>query len=420
MYDWANSVYSLVVTSSLFPVYYGIVAKSPTGSPDVEFLGFTFRNSALFSFAVSFSFLVIGLANPWLTALSDIGNLRKKLLTFFCVMGSAATAALAFFHGQNLEFGIFLFVTAAIGYSGSIVFYNSYLPTIATPDQYDRVSGRGFAFGYIGSVILLLVILLPVLAPVLFQAINPTFTAVCRVGFVLTGVWWLGFGLRSINGLPPDASTVTSGYLHFRNVLRRLQQVWQTIRSIRFLPTFLAGFFFVNMGVQTIMYLAALFGDVELHMPAESLIQTILILQLLAIGGALGFSRLATVIGEIRTLLLAVVLWIVVCLLAYSIKTANEFYGVAALVGLVMGGTQSMMRSTFASFIPENEKVKSGMFGFYDLLDKVSIVLGTAMYGLINELTGSMRHSSVALALFFLLGGIILLFVRRRARGFLQ
>lgn len=181
------------------------------------------------------------------------------------------------------------------------------------------------------------------------------------------------------------------------------------------LPTFLFGFFFVNTGVQTVMYLAALFGDQELHMESNSLIVTILILQLVAILGALGFSALAQRVGEIRTILLAVILWIVVCVLAFEIQTPVQFYGVAALVGLVMGGTQSMMRSTFSTFVPASESGKSALFGFFDLLDKFSIVIGTALYGLVNQLTGSMRYSSLALAVFFLIGGLLLANVKSKS-----
>ena len=413
MYDWANSVYSLVITSSLFPVYYGLVAKGGDGGNEVSFFGLRVVNSALFSFAVSFSFLLAGLASPWLTALSDIGNLRKRLLLTFCFLGSIATSSLFLFKGTNLEYGIIMFVMAAIGYSSSLVFYNSYLPTVASPDQYDKVSGRGFAFGYAGSVILLLLILLPVLAPGIFSGLNLSFIRVCQIGFMLTGVWWLGFGWNSIRQLPTEPDNSKRLAAERPRITERLKEAIGVIGNTPSLPTFLPGFFFVNTGVQTVMYLAALFGDQELHMEANSLIVTILILQLVAILGALGFSVLATQVGEIRTILVAVVLWIIVCVLAFGIQTPIQFYGVAALVGLVMGGTQSMMRSTFSSFVPSSESGKSTLYGFFDLLDKFSIVLGTAIYGLINQVTGSMRISSLALAVVFLIGGLMLANVRK-------
>ena len=415
MYDWANSVYSLVITSSLFPVYYGLVTKG-TGGREVSFFGFSVLSSALFSFAVSISFLMAGLASPWLTALSDIGNLRKRLLMLFCILGATATASLTFFNGSNLEYGILIFMLAALGFSGSIVFYNSYLPTVASPDRYDKVSARGFAFGYVGSVVLLLLILMPVLLPGIFSGLELTFKQVCRIGFVLTGLWWMGFGLNAIRQFPTTASDSAQNTIHWRMVKARFFEALEVVKATPYLRSFLTGFFFINMGVQTVMYLAALFGDQELHMEANSLIVTILILQLVAIGGALGFASLAQSIGEIRTLLLAAVLWIVVCILAFLIQTPMQFYGVAALVGLVMGGTQSLMRSTFSSFVPTSESGKSALFGFYDLLEKFSLVIGTAVYGLVNQLTGSMRHSSLALAVFFLVGGLILTGVKRRSR----
>ena len=412
MYDWANSVYSLIITSSLFPVYYGLVTKTESGT--VSFLGFDVLNTALFSFAVSFSFFITGLASPWITAIADLGENRKSFLRFFCTTGAVSCSGLFFFSGPNLELGIGLFVLAAIGYSASLVFYNSFLPTIATPDRYAAVSAQGFAMGYIGSVILLIMILLPILLPTAFSWLGLGFAEICRFGFVLTGLWWMGFGLRAINRLP--GSHVQKKHFRWPDVVNRLHTALAVISHVPGLARFLFSFFCINTGVQTIMYLAAIFGDQELHLASEKLILTILILQLVAIAGARGFAWFTEKTGDIPVLMAAGILWVVVCVAAYFVSTEFQFYGLAALVGLVMGGTQAMMRSTFSTFLPEAETEKSALFGFFDLLEKFSTVLGTLVYGFVNQLSGSMRLSSLVLSGFFLLGMAGLQSIHRKVK----
>jgi len=412
LYDWANSVYSLIITSTLFPVYYGIVAKNENGGNSVDFFGFDVLNSALFSFAISVSFLISGILSPFLSAVADLSGYRRRFLFGFCVIGSISCASLFGFGRSNLEFGIITFVLAAVGYSSSIVFYNSFLPNIASPDQYASVSARGFSLGYAGSVLLLLLILVPIFLPDLpiFQGL--TFEKICKYGFVLTGIWWLFFGYISVSGLPKSEKKI--GF-HFtlQAVLDRLKVALQTVKIVKGLNWFLLGFFFINTGVQTVMYMAAIFGDIELHLSSDKLILTILILQLVAIFGAYLFSKISQKTSDTTTLLLACTLWIIVCFADFFVQTDVQFYGVAALVGLVMGGSQSMLRSTFTHFLPNQEHGKSAMYGLYDLLDKFSIVLGTLVFGLTNQLLGNMRASALTLVIFFILGGI---FVKKMAR----
>lgn len=409
LYDWANSVYSLLITSTLFPVYFNRIAKNPEGGPEISFFGLELLNSALFSFAVSFSFLLAGILSPLLSAWADLSGLRKQLLLFFCFLGSASCSMLWFFDQNHLEAGMILFVLAALGFSSSIVFYNSYLPEIVTPDRYERVSARGFAMGYAGSVLLLLLILSPLF---LFEGAAEKMNLICRAGFVLTGIWWMVFGWYSVNGLP--LSSPGQGIiLSISPVAKRLRNACQLAAASPGLLRFLAGFFFMNTGVQTIMYLAAIFGETELKLSSEKLIATILILQVLAIGGAWLFARLAIGWKPLNTLFLACLCWGGICLAAYSIQTENAFYAVAAAVGLLMGGTQSVLRSTFTHYLPSTEHGKSVLYGLYDLLEKFSIVLGTLSFGLLNQWTGSMRISTLLLLLFFLAGGM--LFIRKPA-----
>ncbi len=406
MYDWANSVYSLIITSTLFPVYFNMVAVNEQGGSLIEFVGISMPNSALFSYAVSFSFLLAGLMSPLLSAYADVSGFRRRFLMFFCLMGSFCCAAMFFFVKGNLEYGMLMFVLAAFGFSSSIVFYNSFLPEIVSPDLYDKVSARGFAMGYIGSVLLLIIILLPLFVPVVKLEMGE----ICRIGFVLTGLWWFGFGLKAVLGLP-SSDKGRGLFFELRPVWIRVASGFQISSQIPGLARYLAGFFFMNMGVQTIMYLAAIFGEVELKMSSEKLIATILILQLVAIGGSILFARVSTGLQPIGTLILACFLWIGVCIAAYFVQTDNQFFAVAALVGLVMGGSQSMLRSTFTHYLPTDEHGKTVLYGFYDLLEKFSIVFGTFAFGITNQITGNMRISALVLVIFFVLG---IFFFRRK------
>jgi UMF1 family MFS transporter len=401
LYDWANSVYSLLITSTLFPVFYNQVVKNASGGPLVSFFGMEILNSALFSFSVSFSFLLAGMLSPLLSAWADLSGLRRQLLFFFCMLGSLSCCLLWFFDGSQPEAGMLLFVLAALGFSSSIVFYNSFLPEIVTPDRYERVSARGFAMGYAGSVLLLILILSPLF---IVEGAAASFTLICRIGFVLTGIWWLGFGWYSIRGLP-DSASGRGLFFSSKPVKARMKEAVSLAWKSSGLPRFLCGFFFMNTGVQTIMYLAAIFGEKELHLSSEKLIATILILQILAIAGAWFFARVAVSRNSNQTLFLACLCWAGICIAAYRIESENAFYAVAAAVGLVMGGTQSVLRSTFTHYLPGNEKGKSALFGLYDLLEKFSIVLGTLIFGLLNQWTGSMRISTLVLMVFFIGGG---------------
>lgn len=416
MYDWANSVYSLIITSTLFPVYYNLVAKNPAGGNEVMFLGFPVLNSALISFAISFSFLLSGLLSPILSAIADLSGWRRRFLFGFCTLGSLACMGLSAFGPGSLEYGILLFVVAAVGYSSSIVFYNSFLPDIAQPDSFAEISGRGFSYGYIGSVILLILILLPLFIPNLPLVGGMEIQGICRMGFFATGIWWMGFGFYAVMGLPKKEAE--KGF-HFplAYVARRLKEAFEKMEEVPSMRRYLLGFFLVNTGVQTVMYLAAVFGDQELHMPSEQLILTILIVQLVAIVGASGFSALSRRLGDLPTLMLACLLWIVVCVWAWMVKTDVQFMTIAALVGLVMGGTQSMVRAAFTSRIPKEEHGKSALYGLFDLLDKFSIVLGTFLFGLINQLFGSMRYSALSLGFFFLAGCFMLYATLRKEKA---
>ena len=411
-YDWANSVYSLVITSTIFPIYYSAVARNPDGSTLVNFFGFELPSSVLFSYAVSASFLIIAALSPFLTAIADYSGRKKLFMQLFCYLGAFSCAGLYFFTRDTFTVSVILFVLASIGFSGSIVFYNAYLPEIATEDQYDRLSAKGFSMGYIGSVLLLIFNLAMIMQPAWF-GIAPENTALPpRIAFLTTGIWWFGFAQYTFYYLPSNVYQRKPRGSWILNGFKELKKVLNQVRELPMLKRFLLAYFFYNMGVQTVMYVATIFGIEELQLPDEALIITILIIQLVAIGGAYAFASLSGKVGNIRALIVAVAIWIGICVGAYFIRGQFDFYVLAAIVGSVMGGIQSLSRSTYSKLIPATTIDHAAFFSFYDVTEKVSIVLGTLAYGMIDQLTGSMRNSILVLIIFFALGLIFLSTVR--------
>ena len=411
-YDWANSVYSLVITSTIFPIYYSAVAKSADGSSVVNFFGFSLESSVLFSYAVSGAFLIIAAMSPLLTAIADYSGRKKLFMQLFCYLGSLSCAGLYFFTRETFTISVILFVLASIGFSGSIVFYNSYLPEIATEDQYDRLSAKGFSMGYIGSVLLLIFNLAMIMQPSIFGIAAENTSLPPRIAFLTTGIWWFGFAQYTFYHLPsnvyhrrPQGSWLLNGF-------KELQKVLNQVKELPMLKRYLLAYFFYNMGVQTVMYVATIFGIEVLNLPDEALIITILIIQLVAIGGAYAFAILSGKYGNIRALIVAVIIWIGICIGAYFIRGEFDFYVLAAIVGSVMGGIQSLSRSTYSKLIPASTQDHASYFSFYDVTEKVSIVLGTLAYGAIAQVTGSMRNSILALIVFFGLGLIFLFMVK--------
>ncbi|MBC7919773.1 MAG: MFS transporter [Ferruginibacter sp.] len=405
-YDWANSVYSLVITSTIFPIYFGQVARNPRGGDLINFLGVEVRNSALFSFAVSFAYLLVAVVNPLLTAIADYSHRRKRFLKLFCYLGAGSCALLYYFTRDTLVFSLIAFVFATVGYSGSIVFYNAYLPQIATVDRLDAVSARGYALGYVGSVLLLLFNLSMILMPGWYGGISGQMAS--RVAFLSTGVWWAGFAQYTFYHLPNPAPQQEPGLTWIFKGYQELRKVVGALGRQRRLKRYLLAFFFYSLGVQTVMYVAVVFADQELHLPADNLIITVLIIQLVAIGGAYLFAGLSRRLGNVKALMLAVLVWLVICPWAYFIDSSHEVYALATLIGSVMGGIQALSRSTYAKFIPEDSRAYASYFNVYDVVEKLSIVTGTGMYGLVKQFTPDVRTSFLVLAGTFLLGFFLL------------
>ncbi|MCS5491735.1 MFS transporter [Algoriphagus limi] len=408
MYDWANSVYSLVITSTIFPVYYNSVTKGIDGSEIVSFFGFEIINTVLYSYSISFSFLVIALLSPLLSGIADSSGKKLEFMKFFAYLGSIACIGLFFFEGENLEWGILCSVTASVGYAGSIVFYNAFLPEISKEEEYDLLSAKGFALGYVGSVILLVLNLAMIQMPGVFGI--PEGGIAARLSFLITGIWWAGFSQIPFRVLPKNPYNKKLNRELLFHGYQEIRKVFGQLRTMPVMNKFLASFFFYSMGVQTVMYLAATFGDKELGLPGAQLIMTILIIQFVAIIGSYLFAFISKRYGNKTSLVIMVLIWTLICGAAYYVYNVYEFFALAFVVGLVMGGIQSLSRSTFSKLIPETTTDHASYFSFYDVTEKIAIVLGTFSYGIIEQLTGSMRNSALSLGIFFLVGlGFLLL-----------
>ena len=403
MYDWANSVYSLVITSAIFPVYYQSIAVNSSGADVITFFGVEVVNSVLYAWSLSASFIIVALILPVLSGIADYSGRKKFFMKVFVIVGSLSCMSLYFFTPGRIELAIICSVFASIGYSRSLVFYDAFLPEIATEDRFDKISAKGYSMGYIGSVILMVANIFMISEYSTFGFTDEA--AASRFSFLTVGVWWFGFSLIPFHVLPKNiynrkpkkGKYLTEGY-------RELRDVFFKLKKLRVTRTFLVAFFFYNMGVQTVMYLAATFGAKELRMEGAQLIMVVLLIQLVAIAGAQIFAHISKIKGNKEALILMNIIWIFICIGAYFITTATHFFIIAFVVGLVMGGIQSLSRATFAKLIPRNSINHASFFSFYNVTFYISIVIGTFSYGIIESITGSMRNSTLALILFFAAG----------------
>jgi UMF1 family MFS transporter len=437
-YDWANSVYTLTIASSIFPIFYS--ALFITEIKKVQAFGFEFKSTALITFVTAFTFLVVAITSPILSGIADYVGNKKSFLKFFCYVGSAGCIGLYWFDitPEKIHLSLLFYFMGLIGYWGSLVFYNSYLPDIAFPEQQDSVSAKGFALGYLGSVLLLIFNLCMVMFPQYFgfdlsvpktildngneveianalkAAKDAASFKAMKVSFITVGVWWALFSQYSFYYLPKGVSSghkVTKAVVF--NGLRELQQVWKQLKLNLRLKRYLHAFFVFSMAVQTIMLVAVYFGEEEISWGSDSektmgLIVSILVIQLVAILGAYLTAKASYKFGNIKTLIVINGIWMALCFYAYFMRTPMQFYIAASIVGLVMGGVQSLARSTYSKFLPETEDTTS-YFSFYDVAEKIGIVIGMVIFAFIDQITGSMRNGILFLFVFFLAGIVLLL-----------
>ncbi|WP_347374779.1 MFS transporter [Aequorivita sp. Q41] len=418
-YDWANSVYSLVIASAIFPIYYQALFKSAAVTT-VTVFGGAIRSTPLISYTTAAAFLIVALISPLLSGIADYVGNKKNFMKFFCYLGALSCMGLYFFSIENIHISLLFYFLGLIGFWGSLVFYNSYLPDVAFPEQQDSVSARGYSMGYIGSVILLLFNLGMVMFPQYFgfgEGGTASMQAM-RWSFVSVGVWWILFSQFSFYFLPKgnksgkkvSAKIVLNGFRELKGVYNSLSENIQ-------LKRYLVAFFVYSMAVQTVMLVATYFGEQEISWGDDDaktigLILSILIIQLVAVLGAFLTSSASKRFGNIPVLIIINIIWVGICIVAYFIYAPMQFYITAGIVGLVMGGIQSLSRSTYSKFLPETKDTTS-YFSFYDVAEKIGIVIGMLIYGFIDQITGSMRNAILFLVIFFMTGVFLLVRVPR-------
>ena len=419
-YDWANSVYTLTIASAIFPIFYSALFLD--NIKRVQFFGFDVKNTALISFVTAFTFFVITILSPILSGIADyIGN-KKVFLKFFCYVGSFGCIGLYWFSIEHIYVSLFFYFCGLFGYWGSLVFYNSYLPDIAYPEQQDAISAKGFSIGYIGSVILLLVNLAMVMKPNWFGIGGSESEAAMiamRLSFITVGIWWILFAQYTFFHLPKGNSQEKKVVRHvLLNGFNELKLVWTQLKENLRLKRYLYAYFVYSMAFQTIMLMAVYFGEEEISWVDNNektlgLIISILVIQIVAVFGASMTSKASAKYGNIQTLIVLNTIWMLICVFAYFVKTPIEFYITAAVVGYVMGGVQALSRSTYSKFLPKTKDTTS-YFSFYDVTEKVGIIIGMSIYGAVDQITGTMRNAILFLFVFFLLGIILLLRVPKQ------
>lgn len=405
-YDWANSVYNLTITSAIFPIFFGMLFEK---NETITIFGGEIRSTPLINYSTAIGFVIVAITSPILSGIADyIGN-KKIFMKFFNYLGALSCVGLYWFSKDHIYISLLLYITALVGFWGSIVFYNSYLPDIAFPEQHDKISAKGYSLGYIGSVILLLVNL----AMVMSAETDEARLSAMKISFIMVGIWWIGFSQIPYFYLPKG----NTGHKLTRNVFfkgfKELNSVWQKMTENKRLKRYLIAFFVYSMAVQTVMLVATYFGEQEINWGDQGsktmgLIISILIIQLVAVGGAILTSKCSTRYGNIPTLVMINTIWVILCICAYFITEPIQFYITAGFVGLVMGGIQALSRSTYSKLLPSTEDTTS-YFSFYDVSEKIGIVIGMGIYATVDYKTGSMRNAVLFLIVFFILGIILLL-----------
>jgi len=381
----------------------------------VTFFGHPFKNTVLLTYVLGSAYLLIVILLPILTSVADYRGNKKRYLQFFTWLGALSCAGLYLFEPVKsgipaLEIPLILYALACIGYCGGFVFYNSYLPQIATEDQMDNVSAKGFIYGYAGSLVMQLLCLVVIEKPAWFHLAESNDNPIAeRISFLLIFFWWMGFSIIPFLLLPKgEPSVKKQNYNVLTGGFKELAKVFKQVRSMPLLKRFLSSFFFYSVGVQTIMLVAANFASKELHMSDDVLIQIILSIQIVGIIGAWLTSKASNKYGNVRTLIVLVSIWTILCLLVYFITNTAQFAVAAAVVGAVMGGVQSISRSTYSKYLPPNIPDTASFFSFYDVTEKFAIVVGLFVFGAVEAWTGQMRNSALALDCFFILGLVLM------------
>jgi len=406
LYDWANSAMYVVIVTAIFPTFFGSVAAE--GLPAVEA---TFR----FSLATTIGLSIIAVLSPILGAVADHSAAKKRLLAAFLALGATAVAAMFLLQHGQWALAALLFIVANIGVNGSFVFYDSLLPHVAAPEEMDRVSTAGYALGYLGGGLFLLICLAIILAPATFglpagpglssaQATLPT-----RITFLLTALWWVAFSIPLFRRVPEppgrrlDAEEARLGAM--RAAFRRLGHTFRALRGYREAFLLLVAFLIYNDGVGTIIRMAAIYGE-EIGIGRTTMIAAIALVQFVGVPFAYLFGALAGRIGTRPAIFLGLAAYVGISALGYTMRTDRDFIVLAVLVGMVQGGVQALSRSLFASMVPKH--LSGEFFGFFAVFEKFAGIIGPAAFSVAIVLTGSSRAAVLSVVGFFLVGGALL------------
>lgn len=420
MYDWANSTYNLVVGTAIFPLFYSAVTKNTVpgaDSDDVLFFGKIFKNTEVLSYSLAAGMVLVCILTPMLAGVADYLGRKKFFMRIFCYIGAISCVSLYFFDMENFERSMLSVVFASVGFWVSVAFYNSFLPLIASPSEQDKLSAKGFALGYIGSVLLLVANL------ILIEGYDMP----AKYSFITVGVWWIGFAHYTFYHLPESRTGKKFDARILGNGFRELQSTWKKLKTTSRLKLYLLAFFVFSMGVQTIMQMASLFGTKEIvridengnevvGLASGQLIVAVLLVQIIAIPGAMLFSYSSKKLGNLTTLKIALAVWAGVCIYAYNwVHTPISFYIAAGWIGFIMGGTQSLARSTYSKFLPVTTDSAS-YFSFFDVTEKVGLIIGLLSFGYLEGTFNSMRMSILSLIAFFIVGLVLVFIVPKKEK----
>ncbi len=409
-YDIANSAYNLVITATIFPIYYQEITSKIWNNGIIEFLGFTIKNTVIYNYIIAIAYAFIIVISPLLSGIADSNGLKKIFMKFFTILGSVSCIMLFGFKGENVAYGLFWAGLAVVGYAGSLVFYNSFLPIISTPNNHDRVSARGFAYGYAGSVILLIILLLFISYSQWFGIKEPTLAI--RISFLVVGIWWILIAQIAFFYLKEESSIQLINFNVITKGYKELKKVINDICHNTSIIIFLFSFFLFSAGVQTLLLVATLFGSAVMHIEGKYLILLIIVIQIVAIIGSIFFGWVSTKNGNKFSIIVMLTIWISVCIGAYFIQTDQHFYILSSIAGFMMGGIQSQARSTYAKFIPQQTTDTASYFSFYDITEKFSIVTGMFIFGYIEQLSGNMRYSALSFGAFFVFALLLISFIK--------
>ena len=395
-YDWANSAFATVMMAAILPVYYSQVAASSL-SANIA--------SSYWGYTNTIAMIIIAFLSPILGAISDMKHIKLNFMKFFVFLGVMSSALLYFVKSGHWFLASVLYIIGRIGFSGGNLFYDSFLPHIAKEDKVDKISTLGYAWGYLGGGLLLAINLSMIMNPTIFGIEDPQLAP--RISFISVGLWWAIFSI-------PIFKYVSEPQLKYKlvekkNVIligfRRVKQTLKEIRSFRQVFLFLLAFWFYNDGIGTIMVMAVIFGS-EIGIGQEHLIGAILTVQFLGIPFTILFGKLAQKITAKRAIYLGLIVYTLIAIGGYFMTSALHFWLLAIGVGMVQGGTQALSRSLFSQMTPKSKSAE--FFGFFDISQKFSGIVGPAIFGLIAYLAGSSRPSIFALIVFFI-GGMFLL-----------